>query len=318
VANFPINPGIGSIFTDTTSGFRYKWTGSVWKSFTGSAGSDVQEIDDISSSFDNSTTTFALTSGGSAFTPANAKGLTISLGGVIQEPGTDYTVSGTNITFTTAPNVGLDFFGLNRSFATDIITKNNVVDNLSVSGIGTITNIQATNLNVSGVTTANSTQLTQLNVSGVTTVGVVTGATSLQATVFYGDGSQLDHISAGVGIQSGGTLVSYGATTLNFTGTGASVRSLGSNAVEVLITGGGGGGGSIGISSNSYTTFTGTGVTHLNFVGAAVTMVGLTTAAVTVTKTLTVGLRTDAASIDLATGFLSVQKRDGSDAEIPV
>ena len=73
MANFPINPGIGSIFTDTTSGFRYKWTGSVWKSFTGSAGSDVQEIDDISSSFDNSTTTFALTSGGSAFTPANAK-----------------------------------------------------------------------------------------------------------------------------------------------------------------------------------------------------------------------------------------------------
>ena len=301
MANFPINPGIGSIFTDTTSGFRYKWTGSVWKSFTGSASKDVQKLDDISSSFDNSTTTFALTSGGSAFTPANAKGLTISLGGVIQEPGTDYTVSGTNIVFTTAPNVGLDFFGLNRSFATDIITKNNVVDNLSVSGIGTITNIQATNLNV----------------SGVTTVGVVTGATSLQATVFYGDGSQLDHISAGVGIQSGGTLVSYGATTLNFTGTGASVRSLGSNAVEVLITGGGGGG-SIGISSNSYTTFTGTGVTHLNFVGAAVTMVGLTTAAVTVTKTLTVGLRTDAASIDLATGFLSVQKRDGSDAEIPV
>lgn len=301
MANFPINPGIGSIFTDTTSGFRYKWTGSVWKSFTGSAGSDVQEIDDISSSFDNSTTTFALTSGGSAFTPANAKGLTISLGGVIQEPGTDYTVSGTNIVFTTAPNVGLDFFGLNRSFATDIITKSNIVTNLDVSGIGTITNLQATNLNV----------------SGVTTVGVVTGATSLQATVFYGDGSQLDHISAGVGIQSGGTLVSYGATTLNFTGTGASVRSLGSNAVEVLITGGGGGG-SIGISSNSYTTFTGTGVTHLNFVGAAVTMVGLTTAAVTVTKTLTVGLRTDAASIDLATGFLSVQKRDGSDAEIPV
>ncbi len=301
MANFPINPGIGSIFTDTTSGFRYKWTGAVWKSFTGSAGSDVQVIDDISSSFDNSTTTFALASGGSAFTPPNAKGLTISLGGVIQEPGTDYTVSGTNIIFTTAPNVGLDFFGLNRSFATDIITKTGVLDNLNVSGMSTQSNIQATNLNV----------------SGVTTVGVVTGATSLQATVFYGDGSQLDHISAGVGIQSGGTLVAYGATTLNFTGTGASVRSLGSNAVEVLISGGGGGG-SIGISSNSFTSFTGTGVTHVNFVGAAVTMVGLTTAAVTVTKTLTVGLRTDAATIDLATGTLSVQKRDGTDAEIPV
>jgi len=286
VANFPINPGIGSVFADTTSGFRYKWTGTVWKSFTPSAGNDVNKVDDISSSFDNSTTTFALISGSVAVTPVNAQSLTVSLGGVVQEPVTDYTVSGSNITFTTAPNAGLDFFAINRGTATDIITSTNVVDNLSVSGVAT--------------------------------VGILTGVTSLQATVLYGDGSQLDNISAGVGIQSGGTLVSYGATTLNFTGTGASVRSLGNNAVEVLITGGGGGGGSIGISSNSYTSFTGTGVTHLNFVGAAVTMVGLTTAAVTVTKTLTVGLRTDAATIDLATGTLSVQKRDGSDAEIPV
>lgn len=286
MANFPINPGIGSVFADTTSGFRYKWTGTVWKSFTPSAGNDVNKVDDISSSFDNSTTTFALISGSVAVTPVNAQSLTVSLGGVVQEPVTDYTVSGSNITFTTAPNAGLDFFAINRGTATDIITSTNVVDNLSVSGVAT--------------------------------VGILTGVTSLQATVLYGDGSQLDNISAGVGIQSGGTLVSYGATTLNFTGTGASVRSLGNNAVEVLITGGGGGGGSIGISSNSYTSFTGTGVTHLNFVGAAVTMVGLTTAAVTVTKTLTVGLRTDAATIDLATGTLSVQKRDGSDAEIPV
>lgn len=315
MANFPINPGIGSIFTDTTSGFRYKWTGAVWKSFTGSAGSDVQKIDDISSSFNNSTTTFALTSSGSAFTPANARGLTISLGGVIQEPVTDYTVSGTNIIFTTAPNVGLDFFGLNRSFATDIITKTGVLDNLIVSGMSTQSNIQATNLNisglgtfaninVSGISTQSNIQATNLNVTGVSTLGVVTGATSLQATVFYGDGSQLDHISAGVGIQSGGTLVSYGATTLNFTGTGASVRSLGSNAVEVLITGGGGG--AIGISSNALNTdpakntLVGSGVTHINFVGAGATVVGLTTAVITLTSTLTIG------------------RRDGSTTEVPL
>lgn len=156
MANFPINPGISSIFTDTTSGFRYKWTGTVWKSFTPSAGNDVKKLDDISSGFDNSTTTFALTLGAAAVTPVNAQSLTVSLGGVVQEPGTDYTVSGSNITFTTAPNSGLDFFAINRATATDIITKTGVLDNLIVSGMSTQSSIQATNLNVSGVSTFTS------------------------------------------------------------------------------------------------------------------------------------------------------------------
>ena len=170
MANFPINPGIGSIFADTTSGFRYKWTGTVWKSFTPSAGNDVNKLDDISSSFDNSTTIFALTSDSAAVSPVNAQSLTVSLGGVVQEPGTDYTVSGSNITFTTAPNSGLDFFAINRATATDIITKIGVLDHLNVSGISTQSNIQAVNLNVSGITTFNAFAASQLNVTGVSTL----------------------------------------------------------------------------------------------------------------------------------------------------
>ena len=38
-----------------------------------------------------------------------------------------------------------------------------------------------------------------LIVSGVSTVGVITGATSIQATTYYGDGSKLTGISAGAG-----------------------------------------------------------------------------------------------------------------------
>jgi hypothetical protein len=117
---FPNNPGIGSVFTDTDAGFSYEWTGVVWKSFTPAASSNVRELDDISSSFDNSTTTFNLTIGGAAYSPLNAAMLQISLGGVIQEPGTDYTVSTSTITFTTAPNVGLDFFGVVRGTAVAI------------------------------------------------------------------------------------------------------------------------------------------------------------------------------------------------------
>lgn len=117
---FPNSPGIGSVFTDTDAGFSYEWTGVVWKSFTPAAANNIKELDDISSSFDNSTTTFNLTIGGAAYQPRSAAMLQISLGGVIQEPSTDYTVSTSTITFTTAPNAGLDFFGIVRGTAVAI------------------------------------------------------------------------------------------------------------------------------------------------------------------------------------------------------
>lgn len=188
MANFPINPGIGSIFADTTSGFRYKWTGTVWKSFSPSAGNDVKKLDDVSSSFNNSTTTFALTSASVAVTPVNAQSLTVSLGGIVQEPVTDYTVSGSNITFATAPNVGLDFFAINRAVATDIITKTGVLDHLNVSGISTQSNIQAVNLNVSGVSTFNS--LSQLNVTGVSTLTSLTVGSAITMSAEAIDGGR--------------------------------------------------------------------------------------------------------------------------------
>ena len=122
---FPNNPGIGSVFTDTDAGFSYEWTGVVWKSFTPAAANNIKELDDISSSFDNSTTTFNLTIGGVAYEPKSAAMLQISLGGVIQEPTTDYTVSTSTITFTTAPNAGLDFFGVVRGTAVAIDYANN-------------------------------------------------------------------------------------------------------------------------------------------------------------------------------------------------
>ena len=76
--NFPDSPGIGSVFVDTTSGFQYKWTGVVWKSFTAAAAENISELDDISSSFDNSTTTFNLTTNSVAFTPQSAAQMQIS------------------------------------------------------------------------------------------------------------------------------------------------------------------------------------------------------------------------------------------------
>ena len=68
------------------------------------------------------------------------------------------------------------------------------------------------------------------------------------------DGRNLSNISGGAitGIQSGGTAIGAGATTLNFTGSGNQVTyNSGTNTIDITIAGsgggGGGGGGSAGI-----------------------------------------------------------------------
>ena len=69
-------------------------------------------LDDISGSFNGSTTTFNLTVGSSASAPGSINQLWISIGGVMQKPSTDFTVSDSQITFTTAPASGLSFWGM--------------------------------------------------------------------------------------------------------------------------------------------------------------------------------------------------------------
>jgi hypothetical protein len=64
-------------------------------------------FDDISSSFNGSTTVFNLTVSSVATSTATPFQLFVSLGGVMQKPNTDFTTAGNQITFTTAPAAGL-------------------------------------------------------------------------------------------------------------------------------------------------------------------------------------------------------------------
>ena len=73
------------------------------RSFTAS---NIREIDDISSGFDGSDTTFTLQVAGVNVEPVNAQQLIISVGGVMQNAGQDFTVSGAVLIFTTAPIFG--------------------------------------------------------------------------------------------------------------------------------------------------------------------------------------------------------------------
>ena len=68
------------------------------------------KLDDISSSFDSSAVRFNLTLGGSAFFPGNPYSLMVSLGGVIQEPISSFTIIDDQIEFAAAPTSGANFF----------------------------------------------------------------------------------------------------------------------------------------------------------------------------------------------------------------
>ena len=81
-----------------------------------------RQLDDISSGFNGSTTSFTTAVGGENVTATTAQQLLVSLGGVIQKPNVDYTTSTYSITFTTAPSSGLDFFAVLLGYAINVCT----------------------------------------------------------------------------------------------------------------------------------------------------------------------------------------------------
>ena len=81
-----------------------------------------KKLSDISGSFDGSTTAFTMQSAGVNVSPQNEENCIISISGVIQEPGTAYTVSGSTITFTGAPASTDTFFGVVLGDSLDIGT----------------------------------------------------------------------------------------------------------------------------------------------------------------------------------------------------
>lgn len=179
--NFPDSPSTGDIYTDSTSGFSYEWNGTVWISTDPARAANIKELDDISGSFNGSTTTFNLTVSSAGVSPVTAQQLLISVGGVMQNPSDDFTVSGTTITFTTAPSAGLTFFGV---FLGQALSLNTIAD-----GSVTISSLKAGTAGV-GIQSA-STQIgvgiTQLNFIGTGNTFAVSGS-SVDVSIAGGGG----------------------------------------------------------------------------------------------------------------------------------
>ena len=75
-------------------------------------GGAYRQLDDISSGFDGSDTTHTMQVNSANVTVGDVNQIILSLGGVIQKPGTDFTVSGSVLTFTTAPAANTSFFAI--------------------------------------------------------------------------------------------------------------------------------------------------------------------------------------------------------------
>ena len=104
------------------------------------------KLDDLQSQFNGAKTTFNLTTGGLSYTPGSANALLVSLGGIIQEVGSAFTVANDQITFSNPPTADANIFIIALGNSVSIGTPADATINAEklssnfgqYSGIGTI------------------------------------------------------------------------------------------------------------------------------------------------------------------------------------
>ena len=207
------------------------------------------KLDNIESQFDGSKVSFDLTAGGSAFFPGSSMALLVSVGGVVQEAETAYTIDQSSIEFATAPSAGDDCYiiVMGTSIGVSVPADASVtmpklaqsaIDRLSSVGIssgGTTIGTGVTFINFvqSGLTASVASGIATVNLGGKTDeqiqdiVGAMfSGNTETNITVTYqdsdgtidlevaGGGKFVDSTSPAAGIH---TADSIGINTVGFT-----------------------------------------------------------------------------------------------------
>ena len=127
------------------------------------------ELDDISSGFNGSEVNFNLTSGGSAVTPQTDANAIISISGVVQYTSA-YTISGSQITFSSAPLSTDNFSGRVLGDSRDIGTPTDgTVSSSSLASTFFMTNGQTFN-NVAIASGKNAMAVGTITISGTLTI----------------------------------------------------------------------------------------------------------------------------------------------------
>jgi len=142
------------------------------------------KLDNIESQFDGSKVSFDLTAGGSAFFPGSSMALLVSVGGVVQEAETAYTIDQSSIEFATAPSAGDDCY---------IIVMGTSIG-VSVPADGSVT----------------MAKLAQSGIDRLSSVGIQSGGTTIGAGVTF-----INFVQSGLTatVSSGIATVSLGGKT---------------------------------------------------------------------------------------------------------
>ena len=182
------------------------------------------KLDDISSQFDGSKTTFNLTSGGQAFFPGSAFSILVSVAGVIQEANSAYEINNSQIVFAQAPGPTDNFFCVVLGVALGV----------GVPGDGTVGPDQLTQ---SAIDTLGATEYRKDGTVVGSAVTVVNYIGADNQFSYNSNARSLDvTITSGVGIQSSGNAIGTGVTQINFIGLGNTFAyNSGTNTVDVSI-----------------------------------------------------------------------------------
>ena len=192
--NFPDSPVAGQVYVNHETGFTYEWDGVVWNSITTASTSRIKIVDDISSSFNGALTSFPITSNSAAVTPKNKQSIIVNLGGVIQDPTDDYSISGSTLEFTVPPISGLSFSAIILGSAYDTVITTNAYSEsagisttsqyASVSGISTTSQYAS----VAGISTYAST-------AGVSTTSGYASTSGISTTSQYASVAGISTVS---------------------------------------------------------------------------------------------------------------------------
>jgi hypothetical protein len=188
--NFPSSPTVGQIFTDSTSGNSYKWTGTYWKSYI--TANPATDFDVVNLNVSGVTSTRNLRVTGITTLSNTVVGIITAFEVDVSGVTTSQHLQVTGVT--TAVNINAT--GIN-TLGTLAVTGVATAQHLRVTGVTTVVNIS-----VSGITTTQNLQVTGVStfsngvlISGISSVGTAitmypsTGIIS--ATRYFGDGSSL-------------------------------------------------------------------------------------------------------------------------------
>ena len=219
--NFPNSPVAGQVYVNHESGFTYEWDGVVWNSITTASTSRIKIVDDISSSFNGALTSFPITSNSAAVTPKNRQSIIVNLGGVIQDPTDDYSISGSTLEFTVPPIPGLSFSAIILGSAYDTVITTNAYSEsagisttsqyASVAGISTTSGYAS----VAGISTYAST-------AGVSTTSGYASTSGISTTSQYASVAGISTVSENLtGIPNivVGAVTANTVSALSFSGT---------------------------------------------------------------------------------------------------